>query len=130
MEAGKGDKPRPYSVSQDTFSSNWDRIFGKKKSVTPKIYVFDLDKTILDGPDYYNSTPLPGTVEKINSLYDEGNTIIIYTARGATTGLNWYRVTKESLEKYGIKHHELRMGKLNYDVWVDDKAINNKDFFN
>lgn len=129
MEAGKGDKSRPYSVSQETFDSNWDKTFGKKQ-VTPKIYVFDLDKTLLDGPDYYSSTPIPGVVEKINALYDEGNTIIIYTARGATTGINWYAVTKESLEKYGIKHHELRMGKLNYDVWVDDKAINNKDFFN
>jgi len=29
---GKGDTPRPYSVDQKTFESNWDAIFGKKKS--------------------------------------------------------------------------------------------------
>ncbi len=29
-DGGKGSKPRPYSVSQDEFGSNWDRIFGKK----------------------------------------------------------------------------------------------------
>lgn len=29
-EAGKGDSPRPYSVDQKTFESNWDAIFGKK----------------------------------------------------------------------------------------------------
>lgn len=28
---GKGSKPRPLSVSQEEFSSNWDAIFGKKK---------------------------------------------------------------------------------------------------
>jgi hypothetical protein len=32
-EAGKGSRPRPYSVSKDEFDNNFDRIFGKKKSV-------------------------------------------------------------------------------------------------
>lgn len=29
--SGKGSKPRPFSVSQDKFAENWDRIFGKPK---------------------------------------------------------------------------------------------------
>jgi hypothetical protein len=29
-DGGKGSKPRPYSVSAETFNSNWDRIFLKK----------------------------------------------------------------------------------------------------
>lgn len=29
--SGKGSRPRPFSVSQDTFASNWDAIFGKAK---------------------------------------------------------------------------------------------------
>jgi hypothetical protein len=28
---GKGDTPRPISVDQNTFASNWEAIFGKKK---------------------------------------------------------------------------------------------------
>lgn len=28
--SGKGSSPRPFSVSQDKFAENWDRIFGKK----------------------------------------------------------------------------------------------------
>ena len=28
-DAGKGSNPRPFSVDQKTFDSNWDRIFGK-----------------------------------------------------------------------------------------------------
>jgi len=31
-DGGKGSSPRPYSVSQDVFENNWERIFGKKKS--------------------------------------------------------------------------------------------------
>ncbi len=29
-EAGKGSKPRPFSVDQKTFDTNWDTIFNKK----------------------------------------------------------------------------------------------------
>ncbi len=30
-EAGKGSRPRPYSVSKEKFDDNFERIFGKKK---------------------------------------------------------------------------------------------------
>lgn len=29
-DGGKGSRPRPFSVSSETFANNWDRIFGKK----------------------------------------------------------------------------------------------------
>jgi hypothetical protein len=31
-DGGKGDSPRPISVDQKTFASNWEATFGKKKS--------------------------------------------------------------------------------------------------
>lgn len=33
---GKGSSPRPYSVSQKTFASNYDAIF-KRKDMTPRV---------------------------------------------------------------------------------------------
>jgi hypothetical protein len=33
--AGKGDKRRPAQVSQDTYSANWDAVFGKKPLPPP-----------------------------------------------------------------------------------------------
>jgi hypothetical protein len=30
-DGGKGSAPRPFAVDQETFSDNWERIFGKKK---------------------------------------------------------------------------------------------------
>lgn len=29
--SGKGSAPRPFSVDPETYASNWDAIFGKKK---------------------------------------------------------------------------------------------------
>lgn len=34
--SGKGSRPRPYSVSQEEFGNNFDRIFGKSK-MTPRV---------------------------------------------------------------------------------------------
>ncbi len=31
--SGKGSRPRPYSVSQETFGNNWDAIFSKDKRI-------------------------------------------------------------------------------------------------
>lgn len=33
-DGGKGSKPRPFSVAQDQFATNWERIFGKKQTPT------------------------------------------------------------------------------------------------
>jgi len=33
----KGSRPRPYSVSQDTFANNYDTIFGKKDKMSPSV---------------------------------------------------------------------------------------------
>lgn len=29
--AGKGSKPRPFSVDHQTYASNWERVFGTKQ---------------------------------------------------------------------------------------------------
>jgi hypothetical protein len=45
---GKGSAPRPYSVDADTFESNWDKIFRKKKNsddVSPHAYEYELNKS-------------------------------------------------------------------------------------
>ena len=62
----------------------------------------------------------------INELFNEGHTIIYWTARGATSGLNWFNHTYNMLKENGALFTELRMGKPAYDFWVDDKAINPK----
>jgi len=42
-EAGKGSRPRPFSVSKDEFDNRFDTIFGKKKKET--LPEFELNKS-------------------------------------------------------------------------------------
>ena len=95
------------------------------------IYCFDLDGTLCSHESDYNlAKPINERIKVVNSLYDENNVIIIDTARGSTTGVDWYEITQNQLKKWNVKYHELRVGKkLNYDIIVDDKAINDKLFF-
>jgi hypothetical protein len=44
--AGKGSRPRPYSVNQKTFDSNWDRIFQGSKE--EKKAIEELSKMIAE----------------------------------------------------------------------------------
>ena len=97
------------------------------------IYCFDLDNTLCntDGNYYENSTPIQSRIDVVNKLYDEGNTIIIDTARGCVSGKNWWYFTVEQLKGWGVKFHTLRTGvKFGADVFVDDKAFNDINFFN
>lgn len=84
--------------------------------------VIDLDGTICNElPTFERSLakPLIGAVEKITQLKQEGNFIIIYTARG------WqeFKVTEQWLKDNLIPFDLLLMGKPMYDLWLDDKAI-------
>ena len=42
----------------------------------------------------------------------------------ADLGIDWYDITKDQLIAWGAKHHELKLGKPVYDLFIDDKAIN------
>ena len=97
-----------------------------------KIFV-DIDETICfySGKRSYDlAEPNYDNIAKINKLYDEGNIITYWTARGTLTGINWYELTLTQLKHWGCKYHELRMGKPAYDLFIDDKAIRTEDYFN
>tara|TARA_R100000315_G_scaffold57794_1_gene32567 strand:- start:30 stop:332 length:303 start_codon:yes stop_codon:yes gene_type:complete len=94
------------------------------------IYYVDIDGTICtqenknDTLDYDKAKPRPEQIQKINKLYDDGHTIVYWTARGTVTGIDWNDLTENQLRLWGCKYHDLRVGtKPHYDVWVDDKSI-------
>lgn len=79
----------------------------------------------VDGPrDYSQSEPIPGNINHVNSLYEDGHRITYYTARGTETGKDWRETTHKQLQSWGCKFHELRMGKPAFDLLIDDKAYN------
>jgi len=101
-------------------------------------YCFDLDETICNTPSnadghgrrYAESTPIPFMVEAVNRLYDEGNYIIIMTARGRGSGVDWTDDTKRMLSEWGVKYNELEpmFHKPNADIFIDDKGVNVEDW--
>lgn len=86
-----------------------------------KTVAIDLDGTICSEEKTFErplARPLPGAVEAVRMIRGNGNTVIIYTARG------WeqYRVTKDWLDKNGFEYDQIVMGKPIADCWIDDRA--------
>jgi len=99
--------------------------------MTSKTYIVDIDNTICatSHDNYRDSVPIYYRIEKINELYEQGNKIIYWTARGSSSGIDWTELTRDQLDSWGVKYHEVRLGKPSYDVWIDDKAHSDVDFF-
>ena len=110
-----------------------------------KRYCVDIDGTICSptvGRDYHKAEPWQDRIKVLNKLYDEGNHIIYFTARAmgrfsdqphsiATTKAKevLFELTEKQLNDWGVKYHELIMGKPHADYFIDDKGINSEDFF-
>ena len=88
-------------------------------------YVVDIDGTIKE------------RIEKINKLHEQGHEIIYMTARGMGRHSNnpqaaiqeFYAFTKSQLDEWGCKYDMLFLGKPAADFYIDDKGINDEDFF-
>lgn len=101
--------------------------------------VFDVDDTISRNwhrKDYSECEPITETISKINELYDAGNEIVLFTARGTISCHGDIRLAEQKnrktleqwLDKHGVKYTELRFGKPLADLYVDDKGISLIDF--
>ena len=104
------------------------------------IYVFDIDGTICTKAvvfDYDSSKPIKERISEVNKLYDQGNTIIFQTARGMGRFKNdaqkaidtFYVMTTNQLDEWGVKYHQLFLGKPAGDIYVDDKGVRDRNFF-
>jgi hypothetical protein len=96
-----------------------------------RVIFVDIDETVCDTPggteqdaerDYHSSVPRKEAIDKINKLYDEGNKIVYWTARGSKSGINWYDLTYSQLNLWGAKFHQLRCDKPYYDLFYDDRT--------
>jgi LmbE family N-acetylglucosaminyl deacetylase len=90
-----------------------------------KRYCFDIDGTICSsGVKYEDASPFKPVIDTINRLYTEGNYIEISTARGSRSGKDWTELTKKQLENWGVKYHDLSVGKKSFaDIFVDDRSV-------
>jgi len=90
-----------------------------------KTYCFDIDGTLCSNTNgaYEAATPYGNRILHVNKLFQEGHHIILYTARGSSTGLDWRSLTEAQLSDWNVLYHELLLGKPHYDFFVDDKAF-------
>ena len=110
------------------------------KPFKPKLIYVDVDGTICsqhnspdfkDQPrDYMNIKPYRDRIQVINELYDQGHTIVYWTARGCLSGVDHSELTKEQLLRWGAKYHKLEMGnKPHFDMYICDKSFNSESWF-
>jgi hypothetical protein len=94
-------------------------------------YIVDIDGTIctVTNGDYINAEPYLSRISHFNMLYDAGNEIHYWTARGSITGNNWEKLTLNQLHEWGVKYTTAKVGKPAYDIWIDDKAFNVGTYF-
>jgi CMP-N,N'-diacetyllegionaminic acid synthase len=91
-----------------------------------KTFCFDIDgvvATIVPGNQYDLAQPQPENIHTINNLYSQGHRIILWTARGSVTGIDWTEVTRNQLKAWGVKYHELVFGKPAADYYIDDRSL-------
>jgi CMP-N,N'-diacetyllegionaminic acid synthase len=125
-----GDKIVGYEM-EDNFDIDTEEEFRRaeeylKITAGNKTFVFDIDGVIAKlqkNLDYGLAEPNEPMIKIINRLYDYGNKIVLFTARGYVTGINWSEITKNQMQSWGVKYHELKFGKPNADYYVDDKML-------
>ncbi len=105
--------PRPPATEADT-------------GATPATFVVDVDgvvATLTPDNDYTLAKPLGAAIAAVNRLHDAGHRIVMFTARGSTTGIDWEDFTRAQLTAWGLKFHELRLGKPAGTYYVDDRLL-------
>ena len=92
----------------------------------PKKYFIDLDNTLCftEKSNYEKSAPILERIHYVNELKKMGNHITIWTARGSNSGINYSELTKKQLETWNVEYDELKIGKPDYDIYIDDKSWN------
>lgn len=101
--------------------------------------VCDLDGTLCkqmyDG-NYHLAAPIMNVIETLNSFYDEGWDVTIFTARGMRTCKGdikeieerYRTMTEKWLSDNGVKYTKLFFGKPPGDIYVDDRGYTPAEF--
>jgi carbamoyl-phosphate synthase large subunit len=95
----------------------------------PRVYCVDIDGTICtEGCPYEKARPIERAVRQVNRLYETGHRVVLCTARGSKSGVDYRPLLVEQLSEWGVKYHELHTGKPYGDYYVDNKAVDVLDW--
>lgn len=73
--------------------------------------------------NYDEAIAIPHNLSILNALYERGHYIVLFTARGYSSGIDWKDTTKKQMQSWGVKYHELLFSKPDADVYIDDKFM-------
>ncbi len=99
-----------------------------------RTFCFDIDgviASITPDNDYRLAHPRREMIALVNALHDAGHEIVLCTARGSKTGIDWQDFTKEQMANWGVKYDNLMLGKPAADYYIDDRMLameNVRDF--
>jgi hypothetical protein len=85
------------------------------------VILIDIDGTICTEESPFDrplARPLPGAVERVNSLKQAGHVVILWTGRG----WDQYKITKHWLDEQGFLYDQILMGKPIANLIIDDRA--------
>ena len=93
-----------------------------------RTYCFDIDGTLCNNTEgkYAEAKPFVDRIAVVNRLFDDGNQVLLLTARGATTGIDWRKLTEKQMLQWGVRYHKLYLTKPNAHIYIDDKAFNSE----
>lgn len=104
-----------------------------------KSYCFDIDGTLTEQHDDspLEAVPRLERIAHVNKLFDEGAIVHLMTSRGMIKSEGdpiqaekyMRSKTEEQLRNWGVKYHKLYFGKPRVDFYIDDRGINDMDFF-
>jgi group I intron endonuclease len=90
--------------------------------------IVDLDGTICtQEKKYINARPCKYKIKRVNNLFRKGHTIIYWTSRGQTSGVDYEELTRNQLKEWGCLYSELKMNKPSYDLFIDNRAVNSSE---
>lgn len=118
------DIDEPYQLWQAEQSAEDERIRNLLES--HRTFCFDIDgviATLTPNNQYELAEPQISTIELINTLYARGHRIILFTARGSMTGIDWKEVTTRQMTEWGVHYHQLMFGKPAADFYIDDRLV-------
>jgi CMP-N,N'-diacetyllegionaminic acid synthase len=96
----------------------------QRSAVGPRTIVVDIDgviATIVSDNDYAKAAPLHDNIARVNALHDAGHHVVLFTARGSKTGIDWAETTRDQMAEWGVHYNELHFGKPAADYYIDDR---------
>jgi CMP-N,N'-diacetyllegionaminic acid synthase len=93
-------------------------------------YCVDIDGVLCTNTwgAYERAEPLAEAIAAVTTLHRAGHRIVLFTARGTTTGIDWRDLTERQMREWGVAYDELHLGKPNADVYIDDRAVHVDDW--